>query len=111
MSAPSAFVASAVNSAGQLICKPSGGGAGGCGWIGVSPLHAAKKNRVTARVAKRMSTSSRVSILIVLAVSLGITPIQAQKDPVPPQGPVQASGRAVADAGGPFPALGATLFW
>jgi len=28
-----------------------------------------------------------------------------------PQGPVRAEGRAVADAGGPFNALGATLFW
>jgi len=30
---------------------------------------------------------------------------------LPPRGPVRAEGRAVADAGGPFNALGATLFW
>jgi hypothetical protein len=42
---------------------------------------------------------------------LGITPIQAQKEPALPKGQVHASGRAVADARGPFTALGATLFW
>ncbi len=39
------------------------------------------------------------------------SPAQDPRDRQPPQGPVRAEAHAVADAGGPFNALGATLFW
>jgi len=42
---------------------------------------------------------------------LGTNVSAAQTRATPPRGPVRASGRAVADAAGPFNALGATLFW
>ena len=44
-------------------------------------------------------------LLLALVVVTGQAPSAARR------GPVRAQGRAVADAGGPFNALGATLFW
>jgi len=49
----------------------------------------------------------RAFIALLTAAALGGTVLQSPK----PSGIVRASGRAVADDRGPFPALGASLFW
>jgi hypothetical protein len=62
---------------------------------------------------KKVAGRFRAASVIILIGLFGVesTPLAQKARREPPRGPVRVDRRAVADADGPFNALGATLFW
>lgn len=82
------------------------GRAGGSGWFGVFPPHPAAV--ASAAIRNVVFERKRMKYAAVLLIGLCLAPSASAQTGA---GPVRAEGRAVADSGGPFNALGATLFW
>src|SRR5262245_29542332 len=69
------------------------------------------RNVVFERKRMKYAAVLLIGLTTIVAVDPGAYVASAQEATRARTGPVRADGRALADAGGPFNALGATLFW